>query len=177
MCIFHSLENLFHVAAYIQGGGGITFCLQKGEPMRETAYWVGGEIFWATKGEAWERTNPCVWRNMIHNKTEESLEQRPLSDLGGNSRNWGWDIWRGAWRKGWGEECSNILMVFAHITYIWWNLIFFSKNRGSEEVGPASKTRFQPLRFSPGMSDLQRYPLNLCLIKFELDSYVYLFCF
>ncbi len=92
MCIFHSLENLFHVAAYIQGGGGITFCLQKGEPMRETAYWVGGEIFWATKGEAWERTNPCVWRNMIHNKTEESLEQRPLSDLGGNSRNWGWDI-------------------------------------------------------------------------------------
>ena len=22
MCIFHSLENLFHVAAYIQGGGG-----------------------------------------------------------------------------------------------------------------------------------------------------------
>ena len=150
MCIFHSLENLFHVAAYIQGGGGITFCLQKGEPMRETAYWVGGEIFWATKGEAWERTNPCVWRNMIHNKTEESLEQRPLSDLGGNSRNWGWDIWRGAWRKGWGEECSNILMVFAHITYIWWNLIFFSKNRGSEEVGPASKTRFPTLRFYPG---------------------------
>jgi hypothetical protein len=77
---------------YSGRGGGVTFCLQKGEPMRETAYWVGGEIFWATKGEAWERTNPCVWRNMIHNKTEESLEQRPLSDLGGNSRNWGWDI-------------------------------------------------------------------------------------
>ncbi len=88
---------------------------------------------------------------MIHNKTEESLEQRPLSDLGGNSRNWGWDIWRGAWRKGWGEECSNILMVFAHITYIWWNLIFFSKNRGSEKVGPAPKTRFPTLRFYSGI--------------------------
>ena len=30
-------------------------------------------------------------------------------------------------------------------------MIFFSKNRGSEEVGPASKTRFQTLRFYPGL--------------------------
>ena len=29
-------------------------------------------------------------------------------------------------------------------------MIFFSKNRGSEEVGPASKTRFQTLRFYSG---------------------------
>ena len=31
-------------------------------------------------------------------------------------------------------------------------MIFFSKNIGSEEVGPASKTRFQTLRFYPGTS-------------------------
>ena len=105
----------------------------------------------------YSRPHNTCWRNMIHNKTEESLEQRPLSDLGGNSRNWGWDIWRGAWRKGWGEECSNILMVFAHITYIWWNLIFFSKNRGSEEVGPAPKTRFPTLRFYSGINNFVRH--------------------
>ena len=74
---------------YSGRGGGITFCLQKGEPMRETAYWVGGEIFWATKGEAWERTKPCVWRNMIHNKTEESLEQTTYIRLGGKQQKLG----------------------------------------------------------------------------------------
>jgi len=53
MYIFHSLENLFHVAAYIQGGGGgITFLSSERETCERNRILSGwGKILGYKKGD------------------------------------------------------------------------------------------------------------------------------